>query len=131
MRFSLCMLVAQIQKLTATPQSSRVQAQEAAGVNLAAIIAPSVIGGVLLAGIAVGLVLLLKRRQQRSRASGKDSLLPVSNKAVRFATGGSGSTGPPYDGADEPLSRATPGNLPGPFRLVPLLFGTASICFLD
>jgi hypothetical protein len=115
------MLGAQIVSLTAmTREGTRLQAQQVTSLNLAAIIAPSVVGGVLLAGIAAGLVLLLRRKHRQSRASSKDSLLPVSDKGGGFTAGGSGSPGPPYDGADEPLSRATPGNLPGPFRLVRL-----------
>jgi hypothetical protein len=101
--------------------SNRLAAQQPPGVNLATIIAPSVVGGVLLAVTAAGLALLLRRRQRQARASSNDSLLPVSDKGSGLTTGGSGFTGPPYNGADEPLSRATPGNLPGPFRLVLLL----------
>lgn len=93
-----------------------------AGGNLAAIVAPSVIGGLLLVGAAVGSAMLL-RRKRRARPSDKDSLLPVTDKvadkAGGFSTGGSGQSGRSRDiaaGPAVPYNPANPSNLPGPFR---------------
>jgi hypothetical protein len=112
-RLQIALLIRPRQAAVAAPSG------QLSSTNLAAVVAPSVVGGsLLLAGAALGMFLVLRRSARKVQGDSQRSLLPVSDKSGSH--GRQGLTRQPFDdgGPDVPRFANSPTVPLGPFRCV-------------